>query len=29
LYLDLGFETCNQFLTIILETEIDYAGIIY
>jgi ribonuclease-3 len=29
LYLDLGFETCKQFLTIILETEIDYAGILY
>jgi ribonuclease-3 len=29
LYLDLGFETCKKFLTIILETEIDYAGILY
>lgn len=29
LYLDLGFEKCKQFLTIILETEIDYAGILY
>jgi ribonuclease-3 len=29
LYLDLGFETCKQFLIIILETEIDYAGILY
>ena len=29
LYLDLGFEICKQFLTIILETEIDYAGILY
>jgi ribonuclease-3 len=29
LYLDLGFETCSRFLTIILETEIDYAGILY
>jgi ribonuclease-3 len=29
LYLDLGFEICKEFLTIILETEIDYAGILY
>jgi len=29
LYLDLGFETCKQFMIIILETEIDYAGILY
>jgi ribonuclease-3 len=29
LYLDLGFEKCKTFLTIILETEIDYAGILY
>lgn len=29
LYLDLGFEICKEFLTIILETEVDYAGILY
>jgi ribonuclease-3 len=29
LYLDLGFEICKDFLTIILETEVDYAGILY
>jgi ribonuclease-3 len=29
LYLDLGFEICKEFLTIILDTEIDYAGILY
>ncbi len=29
LYLDLGFDICKQFLTIILETEIDYAEILY
>ena len=29
LYLDLGFELCKDFLTIILETEVDYAGILY
>jgi len=29
LYTDLGFEICKEFLTIILETEVDYAGILY
>lgn len=29
LYIDLGFGVCKQFLTIILETEIDYASILY
>jgi len=29
LYLDLGFEICKDFLTIILETEVDYSGILY
>lgn len=29
LYLDLGFDVCKKFLTIILETEIDYAEILY
>jgi ribonuclease III len=29
LYHDLGFDVCKEFLTIILETEIDYAEILY
>lgn len=29
LYLDVGFEICRQFITIILETEIDYANLLY
>jgi ribonuclease-3 len=29
LYLDLGFEICKKFLIIILETEIDWASILY
>jgi ribonuclease III len=29
LYIDLGFGVCKHFLTIILETEIDYASILY
>jgi ribonuclease-3 len=29
LYLDLGFDICKQFMNIILETEVDYADILY
>jgi ribonuclease III len=29
LFIDLGFEVCKKFLTIILETDIDYASILY
>jgi len=29
LFLDLGFEVCKNFIWIILETEIDYAEILY
>lgn len=29
LYLDLGFNICKQFMNIILETEVDYADILY
>jgi len=29
LYLDLGFEICKTFMNIILETEVDYAEILY
>lgn len=29
LYLDIGFEVCRKFMYIILETEIDYAEILY
>lgn len=29
LYLDLGFDICKQFMNIILETEVDYAEILY
>jgi dsRNA-specific ribonuclease len=29
LYLDVGFEVCKNFIYIILETEIDYAEILY
>jgi ribonuclease-3 len=29
LYLDLGFQICKDFLTIILETEVDYSEILW
>lgn len=29
LYLDLGFDVCKRFMTIILETEVDYSEILY
>jgi ribonuclease-3 len=29
LYLDCGYEPCRQFIWILLETEIDYADLLY